>query len=331
VLASEGEIKMRNLWFAGRTDILRAFPLYFILLITCGLILSPPIHADAQTNQPATIVVVENSSPSDGISIDVLDLNTKAPKHLLVPDSAMQARLKALNLQKGDYVKIVIATDKEGHEALQLISVQTVEVHLQYRLLVLLGCVVGYLLLCLLLTFGNPLKLVIGEDGHYSNSKFQMALWFGVLIVSYLATVVLRAIISHDAFLGNVGIPNNLLLLSGMSALTFAGAKGITTAKVQAAVDSGNPSPKPYTNTPRFFSDLTHNDRNQLDFGDFQMIVVTFVAVGMYVVLMVHFLGFMEMRATVSLPDVDTTILATFGLGQGAYLTKKAVGNVGDT
>jgi len=29
------------------------------------------------------------------------------------------------------------------------------------------------------------------------------------------------------------------------------------------------------------------------------------------------------------LPDVDTTILATFGLGQGAYLTKKAVGEVG--
>ena len=29
------------------------------------------------------------------------------------------------------------------------------------------------------------------------------------------------------------------------------------------------------------------------------------------------------------MPDVDTTILATFGLGQGAYLTKKAVGAVG--
>jgi hypothetical protein len=28
---------------------------------------------------------------------------------------------------------------------------------------------------------------------------------------------------------------------------------------------------------------------------------------------------------------VDTTILATFGLGQGAYLAKKAAGNVGSS
>jgi hypothetical protein len=28
----------------------------------------------------------------------------------------------------------------------------------------------------------------------------------------------------------------------------------------------------------------------------------------------------------VTLPDVDTTILSAFGLGQGAYLAKKALG-----
>jgi hypothetical protein len=61
------------------------------------------------------------------------------------------------------------------------------------------------------------------------------------------------------------------------------------------------------------------------------MIIVTLVAVGMYVVMILHFLGLMELRAATSLPDVDTTILASFGLGQGAYLTKKAVGNVGET
>jgi hypothetical protein len=51
----------------------------------------------------------------------------------------------------------------------------------------------------------------------------------------------------------------------------------------------------------------------------------------MYLVLVLHFLGSLELRATITLPDVDSTVLAVFGLGQGAYLTKKAVGNVGDT
>jgi hypothetical protein len=33
-----------------------------------------------------------------------------------------------------------------------------------------------------------------------------------------------------------------------------------------------------------------------------------------------------HLAATVTLPDVDTTILSAFGLGQGAYLAKKALG-----
>jgi hypothetical protein len=107
------------------------------------------------------------------------------------------------------------------------VNIEAAGVSLRYRLLVLLCCVAGYLILCVGLTLGNPLELVIGEDGHYSNSKFQIALWFGILIATYFATFVLRAIQSHYDFLGNIGIPNNLLLLSGMSVLTFGAAKGI--------------------------------------------------------------------------------------------------------
>ncbi len=38
-----------------------------------------------------------------------------------------------------------------------------------------------------------------------------------------------------------------------------------------------------------------------------------------------------QTRRIVSLPDIDTTVLAAFGLGQGAYLTKKAFGNAADS
>jgi hypothetical protein len=214
---------------------------------------------------------------------------------------------------------------------LLLASVPIAASPLVTRLYALGGGIAIYLALCLILTLGKPLSLLLGEDGRYSNSKFQIALWFGILIATYLATILLRVTDSHGGFWGNVGIPNNLLLLSGMSALTFGAAKGITTAKVEAATNAGNPAPKPFTNNPRLMFDLMHNDKNGLDIGDFQMIVVTLVAVVMYLVLVVHFLGSLEMRASIGLPDVDSTILAAFGLGHGAYLTKKAVGNVGET
>jgi hypothetical protein len=125
---------------------------------------------------------------------------------------------------------------------------------------------------------------------------------------------------------GQVSIPSNLLLLSGISALTFAGAKGITTAKVDAAAAQGKANPKP-VGQARFWQDLLQNDLGTFDLGDFQMFVVTVLAAAMYIASFSHFLSFVQAANPTYLPDVDTTILATFGLGQGVYLTKKAVGN----
>jgi hypothetical protein len=110
-----------------------------------------------------------------------------------------------------------------------------------------------------------------------------------------------------------------------MSALTFGGAKGITANKLAAI---GPAVVKPAAAAPNFFRDLTQNDVGQFDFGDFQMLVITLIAAVSYVLLVFHFLANVEYLQVVNLPDVDTTILATFGLGQGAYLTKKAVGNL---
>ena len=69
--------------------------------------------------------------------------------------------------------------------------------------------------------------------------------------------------------------------------------------------------------------------KDSKDFGDFQMLVVTLVAVVMYVMLVFHFLESVEFLKKATLPDVDSTILAGFGLGQGAYLAKKAGGKPG--
>jgi len=238
---------------------------------------------------------------------------------------ALRPELKAF--QKSDHLKI----DTDGKNVLS-IGIRTVPAGSGLRSAVLGVAFALCLLLTTLLTWGHPFKLIIGQDGRYSDSKFQMAVWFWVLISTYLAVVYLRVSQAGWEFFGAVNIPQNLLLLSGMSALTFGGAKGITTTKANAAIAAGHANPKAATGVhANFWTDLLQNDLGAFDIGDFQMLVVTFLAVGMYFALVFNFLGEIAAKASVDLPNVDTTILASFGLGQGAYLTKKAVGNAGES
>ena len=49
----------------------------------------------------------------------------------------------------------------------------------------------GWLIAGLLLSRFRALQLIMGEDGRYSNSKFQAVVWFSVVLVIYLANVIL--------------------------------------------------------------------------------------------------------------------------------------------
>ena len=261
--------------------------------------------------------------------------------HLTVGDNVVKDQLKRLH--NGDYLQVSYTTDpSKGQNVLKTIGAYEVS-SIDSPFWVLIGSAAVCLLLYSIFSRFNPWQLIIGEDNRYSNSKFQMAVWFFVLITSYIAALWLRLRSGGWDFVGGVDIPKNLLLLSGLSALTFGGAKGITASKapaaaaaVAAATAAAAPAAlvaalprKTAATQPNFFSDLTQNDQGQFDFGDFQMLVVTLIAVATYIALIFNFLGTIEYSRAVSLPDVDTTILATFGLGQGAYLTKKAVGEVG--
>jgi len=63
--------------------------------------------------------------------------------------------------------------------------------------------------------------------------------------------------------------------------------------------------------------------KRSFDFGDFQMQVVTLIAVIMYLMATYHFLKQIQFAVSVWLPDVDTTVLSAFAIGQGAYLVEK--------
>lgn len=236
-------------------------------------------------------------------------------------DTAKQ-QLKTLHL--GDRAKVLFETDKM--DVVSSISTRRQTIGLGQRLFAIVLAYLATFLVATLLTRGHPMRLIIGADNRYSNSKFQMAGWFSVLIATYLATIALRLHFFGWDFFGGVDIPARLLALSGASALTYGAAKGITTSKVQAAEAAGDVNPKP-AGVPHLLLDLVSNDLGNFDLGDFQMLVLTLLAVGMYLLTISQFLETIESVKTLSLPDVDTTILAAFGLGQGAYLAKKAAGN----
>ena len=232
-----------------------------------------------------------------------------------------------------------------------------------------------------LFTRGSPRGFLLGADGRYSNSKCQLALWFGVVMMVYLATVMLRVCVWGWDFLYGVEIPSNLLALTGLSALSFGGAKAITATKVDnisktvaakaedvakaqqqlnaagaaqaaaplalvavhdqavqaatravasaAAEADAAANPKPQAAAPNIVRDLIQNDKGDPDIGDFQMIFITLLAAITFVIAGFNFLGAIEQSAHIKLPDVDTTLLSGFGIGQGAYLIKKMAAPLG--
>jgi len=331
----------------------RSFIVRSAVLLSAAIFLSTTTRADqpaaaTKPNKPAAesrlnYVRVEGIA-SDQLSLDVqfgLPADLKH-LHLVVKDTVVKDRL--MQLHEGDRITIVYSAE-ENQNLLKVFRVDTASggPEPRTRAWVLAASAIICLLFYGAFSRLDPRKLIIGEDNRYSNSKFQIALWFFVLITTYIATLCLRVWYAGWEFIGGVNIPQNLLLLSGLSVLTFGGAKAITTSKVEAEKAAGNADPKNSANAqPNFFIDLTQNDGkpavgavpavpSQLDFGDFQMFVITLIAVATYLVLVFNFLGTIETAKVISLPDVDTTILAAFGLGHGAYLTKKAVGTVGQS
>jgi len=226
------------------------------------------------------------------------------------------------------------------------------------RALALVGAAILVVLVAALVTNFRPQRFLIAMDNRYSNSQCQVALWFGAAMTAYLALVFLRLNAGGAAFAGGVAITTNLLIMSGLSALTFGGAKVITATKTGGASPvpslpgagaapapapappaqvqvgglavAGPPAvPKTLAPKPNLLTDLVQNDKNEPDFGDFQMIFISLIAVVIYLLSTFNSLGSIPLQAHVSLPDIDTSLLGGFGVGQGAYLIKKAALPVG--
>lgn len=294
------------------------------VLVSFGLLLSLTLAAEASPG-PAKFRARIDAVAGDQATVVVTPTPPATPAEqwtpitLSVADPKLKTDLKSF--AAGDLVWI---TADGG--TMQAVEIQKVAVPFLRRLVTtfLVALILWLLAWLSIRGTGYPLsRFIVGRDNRYSKSKFQIAIWFATVIVVYLAALYLRWWGSRPSLVGGVDIPENLLLLSGISALSFATAKGITQGRANRA--AAGVDVKPRAAAPSFPSDLVTDDSSQPDLGDFQMVVITVIAVAVYIVQAFSFLSLLHLKAQVVIPDVDPTLLGIFGISHGAYLTKKAV------
>jgi hypothetical protein len=258
------------------------------------------------------------SRPSDGSRVTILATGSRESTTLSV---APEARAQVTDLREGDTVQISVIPG--GHSEVRAIAVKTISISARRRVAAM-ALSFAIVLGLLWLLHASPRRLILGEDGRYSKSKFQVAAWFVALIASYLTTVGLRWWTSDWTLVSGVGIPTDLLVISGISAFTFVGAKGVTVSKI--AQSPAFAAAKQMIVPSHFPDDLVNDDRGNPDLGDAQMVLIALIAVVTYIVTVFSWLGGLQLSGQIQMPDVDSTLVAVFGLGQGAYLAKKQIG-----
>lgn len=228
-------------------------------------------------------------------------------------------------MRRGDGVRAIYVRDGgmntlNGINHVKSLEWQSKPVERAKRWASLIGAAGILFIIAWVFTGGHPTHLFLGKDNRYSSSQFQTVLWFGLVVSAYIAIVSHRIVAAGWSYVGGVDIPPNLLILSGISVLTFTAAKALTTRQVE-----DKPDLKAMAVAPRA-ADLISTDDNRTDLGDFQMVAITILATVIYAISTVEFMEQIEFRRVVTMPDVDATMLSIFGLGQAAYLGKKAAG-----
>jgi hypothetical protein len=169
-----------------------------------------------------------------------------------VPDGVFREKLKDMGIGSTVSLKASVSGDKR---TLQTLEVPRIDSGAPLRFILIVVTVVVLFVLAGLawgwsrrwrdrrLNPGKlsdrfrPLDTFLGKDCLYSSSKFQAALWFALLIVTYVPAYILRW---RAGILGGLSIPNNLLMMSGLSVITFAGAKAIKQSQATDAAGAAS-------------------------------------------------------------------------------------------
>ena len=163
-------------------------------------------------------------------------------------------------------------------------------------------------------------KLFEGADGISSTSKFQWLIWLVAILFAYVALWVLRAKQGNWGAIQNV--PKNVLIVLGLSTLTMATAKGITSAFLQSNRVSKSTPEQQADAAAALPGGILKDDGGVPELAKIQMIGFTAIAVGIFLATVIHQIVDSNV-AHLSLPDIDTTLMVLMGISQGGYLAKK--------
>jgi hypothetical protein len=168
------------------------------------------------------------------------------------------------------------------------------------------------LLFSLVLGIGWLGQVVTGADGRTSTSKFQFFVWTGVIIWAYAATFWSQYL--TDGSLGELGVPDNLFILMGLSATTAVAAKAVRVGETGSTLlDQGQGG----------FRWAFLSDDGRVALEKVQVMSWTLIAVGVYVITVTTALSSGSMAN--QLPDIDTNLLVLMGLSQAGYIAAKGI------
>lgn len=180
--------------------------------------------------------------------------------------------------------------------------------------------------------------LIVGTDGRWSTSKFQLLMWTYVIafaLFSLLYAFVIVQVVGElfglgwgerlEAPLGgrfsdflNTGLDESYLLLLGFPIGAAVGAKSITTLKVAggSVVKPAKDAPEATATTP--LQELTGDDQGNSDLGDYQYLLFNFLGIA-------YFLALFMAHPGDGLPDMPDTLVGLTGVAAAAYVAKKGV------
>lgn len=310
--------------------------------LVCGLALG--LVGLAATAAADTPPASATPTPADGviqaIGVSPSKLGANADQLTLLPTGAAgpvvltvdrPADKQALELgaRPGDRIWLTVDDPVNPQRVVQITRLARPVPALQ-RMIALASALAVIVAFASLATAGRPWRFLVGNDNRVSNSQTQMALWFGVVAMVYGAALILRAWFLGWEFMGGISMTANVLAMTGLSGLSFGAAKVVAVQKdanaaAAAAAAPGVVAPAPVDPAPRpRIVDLALNDFGVADLGDFQMILISSVATVIFAAASWEFLTLVDIVKTTTLPDIDTALLGSFGVGQGAYLIKKA-------
>jgi len=174
-------------------------------------------------------------------------------------------------------------------------------------------------------------KLWEGVDKRPSSSKFQFLLWTAAIIFGYLAIYAAPTWEGgkpHFHFDPLLNFDANLFIAMGISGATAVAAKAITASNVANGKTKTTyvaPAAPLAEGAPAAASNIQGGvfqaDDGSPDLGKIQMIAWTLIAVGIFLVGVIHNVD--PQSVTRTLPDIGRPLMILMGLGHATYVGKK--------